>query len=355
MEEYYDSSLALWGLKCEEPATTEAKFLEVFDIKEDIAAVRFKNGNCGIVDCNGKLLMRLPKCNQVEFAENDFLKIVSEQNFMIDMRSKAVYSCMPKSKKFGEFELLYAGGFIYTRTQKIYEVREHTFMPCLAKNGLYMTLPCDNFPIIENEGLIYDVGRWIKDRFHAICLLTGDNKQTYWFYREMKDGSIIIMDDKIKFFHVIAKKTDTGKVIAKKRKIGSAKTSEEETVLNEVIFSLELRIDRKVKNKKKREKREEEKDRLLILNKLCDSLPFKVGGKWGLKHGKHIVVPPKYRSIKPPVGKYCAVEITPMNWGVIAVDGKMMVEPRYEEINISEDGMAELIIYKGKSIKLKLD
>ncbi|MDO4172724.1 MAG: WG repeat-containing protein [Prevotella sp.] len=44
-----------------------------------------------------------------------------------------------------------------------------------------------------------------------------------------------------------------------------------------------------------------------------------------------------------------------MNWGVIAVDGKMMVEPRYEEINISEDGMAELIIYKGKSIKLKLD
>lgn len=81
MEEYYDSSLALWGLKCEESVTTEAKFLEVFDIKEDIAAVRFKNGNCGIVDSKGKQLMRLPKCNQVEFAENDFLKITGKQSF----------------------------------------------------------------------------------------------------------------------------------------------------------------------------------------------------------------------------------------------------------------------------------
>ena len=34
MEEYYDGSLALWGLKCEEQEMTEAKFLEVFDIKE---------------------------------------------------------------------------------------------------------------------------------------------------------------------------------------------------------------------------------------------------------------------------------------------------------------------------------
>lgn len=91
MEEYYNSSLALWGLKCEESATTGVNFLEVFDIKDDIAAVRFKNGNCGIVDSKGKLLMRLPKYNQVEFAENDFLKIVSKQNFLIDMRSKAFF------------------------------------------------------------------------------------------------------------------------------------------------------------------------------------------------------------------------------------------------------------------------
>lgn len=355
MEEYYDSSLALWGLKCEEQGMTEAKFLEVFDIKEDMAAVRFKNGSCGIVDSKGKLLIRLPKCNQVEFAENDFLKIVGEQNFLIDMRSKAVFSCMPESKKFGEFELLYAGGFIYTRTHKIYEVREHTFMPCIAGNGLYLTLPCDGFPMIENEGIKYDVGRWIKDRFHAVCLLAGDSKRTFWLYREMKDGSVIIMDDKIKFFHVVAKYTDTGNVIAGKRKIGSARTSEEETALNDAISKLELRIGRKVRNEEKREREKEERNRVVILDKLCNSMPFKMGGKWGLKQGKHIVVPPKYRYIKPPVGKYCAVEFTPMNWGIIAVDGKMMVEPRYEEINISEDGMAELIVYKGKSIKLKLD
>lgn len=357
MEEYYKNNLHffLGGKKCKGGVMIETMYQEVFDIKEDMAAVRFRNGRCGIVDCKGKTLMRLPDCKLIEFVKNDFLKVTGKQDFLIDMRSKAIYTSIPDSKLFGEFELLYSNGYIYTRTRKIYEVRETTFTPCLAKNGLYLTLPCDKFPVAEDGNVAVDVERLVKDRFHAVCLLAGDNRQVYWLYRVMTDGSIIVMNDKAKFFHVTAKIMDEGKVVARKRNIGGARTSEEENALLEFVDALEQRIDSKVRQEERRKKFKEDADRQLRMTKLCDALPFKMGSKWGLKQGQHIVVPPRYHAVKSPVGKYCAVEMRPMQWGIITIDDKMVVEPRYEDINISENGTAELTIYKGKSVKLKLD
>ena len=33
------------------------------------------------------------------------------------------------------------------------------------------------------------------------------------------------------------------------------------------------------------------------------------------------MVPPVYRSVKSPVGRYCAIEAYPGIWGVMAIDG----------------------------------
>ena len=54
MERYYDNGLALWGLKCGERRITEPIFLEVFDIKGELAAVRYEDGNTGIVNSEGE-------------------------------------------------------------------------------------------------------------------------------------------------------------------------------------------------------------------------------------------------------------------------------------------------------------
>ena len=87
---------------------------------------------------------------------------------------------------------------------------------------------------------------------------------------------------------------------------------------------------------------------------MTDVVPFKIGNKWGLKHKGRIVVPSIYRSIDAPVGKYCAVEAYPGIWGVIAVDGKVEIEPRYEKVEIRPDGTVELTGINGKKVVKKL-
>ena len=42
-------------------------------------------------------------------------------------------------------------------------------------------------------------------------------------------------------------------------------------------------------------------------------------------------------------------------WGVIALDGRMVVEPKYEDVEIFEDGTAELTVYKGKRIRVRIE
>lgn len=355
MEEYYNNTPKLGNLKSEDRKITESRYLKIFDIKDNMIAVRFKDGTCGIVDYKGKVLIQLFMCDQMEFLENDFLKVIGEQNLWIDLRSKAAYSCFPELKRYGDFELLYAGGFIYTRTRNLYEVRENTFVPYLAPNGLYLTLPCDKFPVVEDGDVAVDVEKWIKDRFHAACLLTGDNSQRYWLYRKMKDGSIIVMDDSANFYYVAAKNINEGRVAATKKCIGDVKTIYGEAKLIDIVNTLEQRINRRIEKLEKYKKIKDEQFRSLKLRRLCKALPFKVGNKWGLRLGQQIIVPPRYCSVMSPVGKYCAVETSPMNWGIIDLEGKMVVQPKYEEISISMNGMAELTIYKGKNIKVKLN
>ena len=41
----------------------------------------------------------------------------------------------------------------------------------------------------------------------------------------------------------------------------------------------------------------------------------------GARYEGRIVVPPVYRSVKSPVGRYCAIEAEPGIWGVMAIDG----------------------------------
>lgn len=67
-----------------------------------------------------------------------------------------------------------------------------------------------------------------------------------------------------------------------------------------------------------------------------------------------MVVPPMYRNILTPVGKYCAVESCPGIWGVIAIDGTVEIEPRYEGVVIRPDGTVVLTIYGRKTVVKKL-
>ena len=48
------------------------------------------------------------------------------------------------------------------------------------------------------------------------------------------------------------------------------------------------------------------------------------------------------------------MESYPGIWGVIAVDGKVEVEPRYEDVVIHTDGTVDLTVRPGKVLTKKL-
>ena len=73
-----------------------------------------------------------------------------------------------------------------------------------------------------------------------------------------------------------------------------------------------------------------------------------------MRIGGRMAVPPIYRTIEPPIGHYCVMEASYGCWGVVAVDGRVEIEPRYEKVVLHDDGTVELTVFKGKVITKKL-
>lgn len=82
------------------------------------------------------------------------------------------------------------------------------------------------------------------------------------------------------------------------------------------------------------------------------SVPFR--DEMGLKVGERITIPPIYRNVRPPIGRYCAVEKNYSQWGVIAIDGTMMIEPQYSDIEISMKGDVTGTKVSGNKVVVKL-
>ena len=74
----------------------------------------------------------------------------------------------------------------------------------------------------------------------------------------------------------------------------------------------------------------------------------------GIETRRQGIVPPVYRNLQTPVGNYCAFEGNPRQWGVIMLDGKVVVEARYINVEIKENGTARLTIIPGKTKTVKL-
>ena len=104
----------------------------------------------------------------------------------------------------------------------------------------------------------------------------------------------------------------------------------------------------------RRQQRNAEEKRQRRLEEIRDVQPFRMGVKWGLKLGERIVVPPHYRNIFPPVGGYCAFDENAYQWGLMALDGKVVVEARYQKVEIEGDGTVRLTIIPGKVKTIKL-
>ena len=132
-----------------------------------------------------------------------------------------------------------------------------------------------------------------------------------------------------------------------KRYIGNEQNDGEIIKLISAVSQLREKVSKKVE----RIQAEKQKERLIQLQ---NAKPFCSNNKWGLRLDGRVIVPPIYRNVKNPVGDYCAVEKNYRQWGVIALDGTIMIEPKYSDIEISTQGIATGIKVTGSKEQIRL-
>ena len=169
-----------------------------------------------------------------------------------------------------------------------------------------------------------------ENKNRITCILKGDSEDYYVLKKWMADGSAIVCDKDHTCYHI---QTD-----GKKTKIGS-----DPNVIDRMEEVIRARMEAEEKEKKRKR-----------LEKYRTATPYQAGLKWGLKVDERIIVPPIYRNVKPPIGKYCAVEKNFSQWGIISIDGTILIDPKYPDVSIEENGTAWLTQVTGKKIMIKL-
>ncbi len=263
-----------------------------------------------------------------------------------DLRTGRRFAAKPKVLHYGDgenmVELLQLDDLYYSRTKELYVNRTRISNQTPIWRGWYLLLP-DMFP---PQGYRFMVEiNW--EPYASACLIAGDDEEVYWKCGRMADLSLVVMDSKGNYYHV-----EQGK---KKRYIGNTSTTREEKELKETIGELITQTKERYEAERLKKLRLAEVLREERLNEMLDAQPFQIGLKWGLKSGERIVVVPKYRMVLPPVGRYCAFEENPCQWGVMAIDGRVEVDARYQKVDIGADNTVALTVYPGKvkTIKLK--
>ena len=324
----------------------EGSILEVLDSRGVLRCVRFESGNVGVVTTQGKTKLVVGPFQQLSFAENGFLRVFNGREFFIDMKNGELYAHMPEFVRFGDFELANIGGYLCTRTQKLYEVKAFPAEAWHGRSGLYLSLPYSGEPDEKiKKMMIWPLSRYV------VCLLNGDESGVYWRMRVFEDHTLLVMDDAGNYYYV-KKSVRSRKAV--KEPLGQAKNEADRMMLLHAVREIEEKVADHLRKEAEKAKREAEREREQQIAMLVSAEPFNIGNKWGLRSKGRIVVPPIYRNVQSPVGRYCAVETYPGIWGVIAVDGKVEVEARYEDVVIHSDGTVDLTVRPGKVISKKL-
>ena len=265
----------------------------------------------------------------------------------MDMMNGEPYVSMPEIIQIGKFELARIGGMMCTRTKKIYEMLE---VPVEVLQGgmnrLYMMLPYDGEPVEEIRKRMT-----VTKKPYLVCLLNGDDSGVYWLIDTFTDGTPLVMDNEGNYYHAYLDK-NTKKAV--KTHLGKVDNEAGKAMIAYKAREISAEQERMVKEREAAAQAKAAQEREKKMKAITTAEPFKLGSKWGLRQDGRILVPAIYRSMEAPVGHYSVVEAYPGFWGVIAIDGRVEVEPRYEKVVLHEDGTADLTISSGRVITKKL-
>ena len=180
---------------------------------------------------------------------------------------------------------------------------------------------------------------------NRVCFLRGDYEHVYWKCATLRCGCIVVMDSKQDYYLVDS--------YLKKTYIGCNNPKNE----NEDLHIVMPRLGKKYYDEMMLQEKKKEASEMILLHEKSVAGHvelYQAGKKWGIKVDGRVVVPPLYRSIAQPVGAYCAFEEIPSYWGIMTLKGKVIVDAKYEKVEIRDGGIAAVTDITGKTQTIHL-
>lgn len=244
----------------------------------------------------------------------------------------------------GVLQVLKSGPNYYTRTLKKWDYSKRYVSSCRYHDyGFYAIIGDDKFDyyieayekylkgdLTIDELLKYNFQetapsglRWIYRIKATPCLLACDDSETFLFMGKISDDAILVQDSDDRLFFV---SRERGKrLLAIDRKNLTEKECDE---LLKGLYMEEVRRKRNILQRHEAEKVLREKGELSI-ELFCER------GKWGLRTSEgRLLLAPKYKEIEPSPDDLFLIQTTKGEYGVVDAAGQILVPAKYKFIRI---------------------
>lgn len=333
------------------------QYREFVDCNDDFAIVKLPDGKMTVVNRQGEQVLEPGDYHDMKLLKGDilFYRPKRKEVCYIDLLARTVIddgpnvSDVPKVVTIKEWEFIEYNGIFMSRTKEEfslpYRPSQYDFLNC----GFYMTLRFGHsasgcqvwYHSAGDEGMI----RMSSEESNNVCFLRNDYEHVYWLCANLYGENIVVMDSKQHYYLVDPN--------LKKTYIGCNNPKNE----NEDLAVVMPRLGQKFYHEAMLQKKKMDANEMLLLHEKSEAGHvelYQAGKKWGVKVDGKVIVPPRYHSISQPVGAYCAFEEIPRHWGVMTLKGKVVVDARYEKVEIHDNGIAMVTNITGKTQTINL-
>ena len=334
------------------------QYREFVDSKGEFAIIKLPDGKMTVVNRQGEQVLEPGDYYDMKLLDGNILFYRPRRKAICyyDLLAKAVIddgtnvAGAPQVVNIKGWEFIEYNDIFMSRTQEEFSLPYCPSQYDFLNYGYYMIFRfrpsapgCQVWYYCEgSEGKM----RMSNEESRNVCFLRNDYEHVYWLCAVLYGERIVVMDSKEDYYLVDSS--------LKKTYIGCNQPKNKNEDLNFVM----PRIGKKYYQEAMLQKKEMEASELLLLHEKSEAGHvelYQAGKKWGLKVDGKVIVPPLYHHIAQPVGAYCAFEQIPRHWGVMTLKGKVIVDAKYEKVEIHDNGIAVLtgILGKTQTIHLK--
>ena len=333
------------------------QYREFVDSKGEFAIIKLPDGKMTVVNRQGEQVLEPGDYYDMKLLDGNilFYRPRRKAKCYYDLLAKAVIDDgtnvaeAPHVVNIKGWEFIEYNDIFMSRTQEDFSLPYHPSQYDFLNYGYYMIFRfrpsapgCQVWYYCEgDEGKM----RMSNEESRNVCFLRNDYEHVYWLCAVLYGERIVVMDCKEDYYLVDSN--------LKKTYIGCNHPKNENEDLNVVM----PRLGKKYYHEAMLQKKEMEANEMLLLHEKSEAGHvelYQAGKKWGVKVDGKVIVPPLYCSIAQPVGAYCAFEEIPRHWGVMTLKGKVIVDAKYEKVEIRDNGIAVVTGITGKTQTINL-